>query len=67
MPHFLRLDFSAASYSKHFEGPALHRVRNALKYVPWKDDKAVTTNLKRLYQSTTEQEASLELDRFAEK
>jgi len=45
----------------------IHMVRNALKYVPWKDYKAVTTDLKRIYQSTTEQEASLELDRFAEK
>ncbi len=44
----------------------IHMVRNALKYVPWKDDKAVTADLKRIYHSTTEQEASLELDRFAE-
>ncbi len=44
----------------------IHMVRNALKYVPWKDYKAVTADLKRIYQSTTEQEASLELDRFAE-
>jgi len=41
-------------------------LRNALKYVAWKDYKAVTADLKRIYQSTTEQEASLELDRFAE-
>jgi len=44
----------------------IHRVRNSLKYVPWKDYKAVTADLKRIYQSTTEQEASLELDRFAD-
>lgn len=44
----------------------IHMVRNALKYVPWKDYKAVTADLKRIYQSTAEQEASLELDRFAE-
>jgi transposase-like protein len=41
-------------------------VRNSLKYVPWKDYKAVTAALKRIYQSATEQEASLELERFAE-
>jgi len=44
----------------------IHMVRNSLKYVPWKDYKAVTADLKRIYQSATEQEASLELDRFAE-
>ena len=45
----------------------VHMVRNSLKLVPWKDYKAVTADLKRIYQSITEQEASLELDRFAEK
>lgn len=44
----------------------VHMVRNSLKYVPWKDYKAVTAALKRIYQSATEQEASLELERFAE-
>jgi len=42
-------------------------VRNSLKLVPWKDYKAVTKDLKQIYQSMTEQEASLELERFAEK
>ena len=45
----------------------VHMVRNSLKLVPWKDYKAVTSDLKRIYQSITEQEASLELDRFSEK
>jgi len=45
----------------------VHMVRNSLKLVPWKDYKQVTADLKRIYQSTTEQEASLELDRFAER
>ncbi len=44
----------------------IHRVRHSLKYVPWRDYKAVTADLKRIYQSTTEQEANLELDRFAD-
>ena len=45
----------------------VHMVRNSLKFVPWKDYKAVTADLKRIYQSSTEQEASLELDYFADK
>lgn len=44
----------------------VHMVRNSLKYVPWKDYKAVTADLKRIYQSATEQEASSELERFSE-
>ena len=39
-------------------------VRNSLKLVPWKDYKAVTTDLKRIYQSVTEEEALVELDIF---
>lgn len=45
----------------------VHMVRNSLKFVPWKDYKELTADLKRIYQSTTEQEASLELERFADK
>ncbi len=45
----------------------VHMVRNSLKLVPWKDYKAVTKDLKQIYQSMTEQEARLELERFAEK
>jgi putative transposase len=44
----------------------VHLVRNSLKYVSWKDKKAVVSDLKKIYQSTTEQEAALELERFAE-
>ncbi len=42
-------------------------VRNSLKFVPWKDYKAVTADLKQIYQSATEQEAALELEQFAQK
>jgi putative transposase len=42
-------------------------VRNSVKFVPWKDYKELTADLKRIYQSVTEQEASLELDSFSEK
>ena len=43
----------------------VHMVRNSLKYVSWKDYKAVTADLKRIYQSATEAEARQELERFA--
>lgn len=44
----------------------VHMVRNAMKYVPWKDYKAVATDLKKIYQSVTEEEALLALEQFAE-
>lgn len=45
----------------------VHMVRNAMKYVPWKDYKAVAADLKKIYQSVTEEEALLALDQFAER
>ena len=39
-------------------------VRNSVRYVPWKDDKAITADLKKIYQSVTEDEALLALDEF---
>jgi putative transposase len=45
----------------------VHMVRNSLKYVPWKDYKAVTADLKKIYQSATEDEALLALDQFADR
>ena len=45
----------------------VHMVRHSLKFVPWKDYKELTADLKRIYQSATEQEARLELERFADK
>ena len=44
----------------------VHMVRNAMKYVPWKDYKAVAADLKKIYQSVTEEEALLALDQFAQ-
>jgi putative transposase len=44
----------------------VHMARNSLKYVSWKDYKEVTRDLKRIYQSATEDEALLELDRFSD-
>lgn len=43
----------------------IHQVRNSLRYVSWKDYKAVTAGLKMIYKSATESEAARELDRFA--
>lgn len=45
----------------------VHMVRNSVKFVPWKDYKPVATDLKRIYQSVTEEEALLALDQFSER
>ena len=50
----------------HIQLCIVHMVRNSLKFVSWKDYKAVTTDLKRVYRSATEDEALLELERFSE-
>lgn len=44
----------------------VHMVRNSLRYVSWKERKAVAAGLKSIYQSATVEEAELELDRFAQ-
>ncbi len=41
-------------------------VRNSLKYVSWKDYKAVTTGLKTIYRAATEASALMELEKFAQ-
>ncbi len=51
----------------HIQLCIVHMVRNSLKYVSWKDYKAVAGDLKRVYRSSTEEEALLELTRFSEK
>lgn len=45
----------------------IHQVRNSLRYVSWKDYKAVTADLKSIYRSATEDEALRELEKFGEK
>jgi putative transposase len=45
----------------------VHMVRNSLKYVSWKDYKAITADLKAIYKASTEDAALLELERFGEK
>jgi len=45
----------------------VHMVRNSLKFVSWKDRKEVAADLKTVYQSSTEEEAKMNLDGFTEK
>ena len=45
----------------------VHMVRNSMKYVPWKDYKAIARDLKLIYQSVTEEEARQALDEFSER
>ncbi|MFB3241449.1 IS256 family transposase [Aeromonas salmonicida] len=45
----------------------VHMVRNSLRYVSWKDYKAVTADLKQIYHSATEREAQQALAAFGER
>jgi len=45
----------------------VHMVRNAMKFVPWKDYKPVTTDLKHIYRSVTEEEALLALGQSSDR
>ncbi len=45
----------------------VHMVRYSIKYVPWKDYKAVTADLKQIYRAATEEEALLALDRLSDR
>jgi putative transposase len=45
----------------------VHMVRNSVKYVPWKDYKVVTADLKKIYQATTEESALQSLNDFSDK
>lgn len=45
----------------------VHMVRNSLKFVSWKDYKAVTADLKTIYRAATVQAAEQALDAFADK
>ncbi|WP_368301450.1 IS256 family transposase [Kluyvera sichuanensis] len=49
----------------HIQLCIIHMVRNSLKYVSWKDYKAVTSGLKTVYQAPTEESALMALDAFA--
>ncbi|MBI4215696.1 MAG: IS256 family transposase [Parcubacteria group bacterium] len=43
----------------------VHKVRNSLKYVTWKERKAVVTDLRAIYSASTLSEAEASLERFA--
>ncbi len=45
----------------------VHMVRNSVKYVPWKDYKAVTADLKKIYQANTEESGLQSLKDFTDK
>lgn len=45
----------------------VHLMRNSLRYVPYKDMKAVATDLKAIYSASTETDAEFNLEVFAEK
>jgi transposase-like protein len=56
-------DAIQAVYPKtHVQLCIVHMVRNSMKFVPWSDYKAVAADLKRVYQSATEDQALLALD-----
>jgi len=51
----------------HIQLCIVHMVRNSMKFVPWKDYKAIAADLKAIYQATTEEKALQSLDQFAER
>lgn len=50
----------------HIQLCIIHMLRNSLKYVAWKDYKAVTQDLKAVYQAPTEEAALMALEQFAQ-
>jgi len=58
---------NAAFPDTHIQLCIVHMVRNSLKYVTWKDYKAVTADLKLIYKATTEEDSALALEQFAAK
>jgi len=45
----------------------VHMVRNSLNYVPWKNKKAVASDLRQIYTATTENSAQAALQAFSDK
>jgi putative transposase len=45
----------------------VHQIRNSLRYVSWKERKAMAKNLRRIYEAATEEEDSAGLAEFSEK
>jgi transposase-like protein len=44
----------------------VHMIRNSLRFVSWKDKKALAGDLRKIYKSTTEEAALAQLDQFSE-
>ena len=51
----------------HIQLCIVHMVRNSMKFVPWNNYKEVAADLKRVYKSSTEEEALRELDSLEDK
>src|SRR5215813_4974758 len=51
----------------HVQLCIVHKVRNSLKYVPWKERKAVAADLRAIYGATTLAAAEQALERFADR
>jgi len=51
----------------HIQLCIVHMVRNSMKFVPYKDYKAIAADLKSIYQSATEEDALLSLDNFSQR
>ena len=45
----------------------VHMVRNSMRFVPWKDKKAVSADLKAIYSASSEEAALLQLQNFRDK
>jgi transposase-like protein len=45
----------------------VHQIRNSLRYVSWKERKAMAKDLRAIYEAATEQEGATALEKFAEK
>jgi len=51
----------------HIQLCIVHMVRNSMKFVPWKDYKAITADLKAIYQASTEEKALQSLEQFSQR
>ena len=58
---------TAAFPQSEIQKCVVHQIRNSLRFVPWKERKAVAADLKRIYAAATEEQARDELEAFAEK
>jgi mutator family transposase len=61
------LPATACHQSHYLETDSRYKVRHSLKYVSWKERKAVATDLRAIYGATTLAEAEQALERFADR